>query len=267
LLVATDLHGNLEDYEALKAIYYQEKAAGGEPLLLFCGDMVHGPSPDLLKEGAWPDFLGDLYEDRSADLLRDYMRFAADEQTLCLLGNHEHAHIGGPRLQKFHEDEAAVLNDALGVDLPVAMAFWRRFPLIAIAPCGAVFCHASPRACEADLAAFERLSYAGFEDCALNEMHLQGSVGALLWSRSATDAQAKRLLTITSPPPERHAFVVFGHEVIDEGYEISGAYQLCLSTSFGLYREKKTYLRLDLSQRYRSVHDLREGIELCKLYP
>src|SRR5215203_2901615 len=57
LLVATDLQGNRRDYERLKQLYWEEEARGNEPVLALCGDLVHGPSPDLNAEGAWPEYL------------------------------------------------------------------------------------------------------------------------------------------------------------------------------------------------------------------
>ena len=32
------------------------------------------------------------------------------EQVLFVLGNHDYAHLGGPRTRKFHDDEAAFLT-------------------------------------------------------------------------------------------------------------------------------------------------------------
>ena len=46
-----------------------------------------------------------------------------------------------------------------------------------------------------------------------------------------------------------------------------GDEQICLSTSFGCERGNKYFLRLDLSRQYNSVHDLRIGRELVRLYP
>jgi hypothetical protein len=40
LLVATDLQGNLGDYERMKALYAAERAAGHAPILAFVGDLV-----------------------------------------------------------------------------------------------------------------------------------------------------------------------------------------------------------------------------------
>ena len=45
-----------------------------------------------------------------------------------------------------------------------------------------------------------------------------------------------------------------------------GAEQLCLSTSYGVETERKFYLRPDLAARYQSLADLREGIEILRLY-
>ncbi|MEZ4463823.1 MAG: metallophosphoesterase [bacterium] len=267
LLVATDLQGNFKDYEALKAIYAAERAAGGAPVLAFVGDLVHGPSPDLLAPGAWPDHLGTPYADESARLLLDFEVFSRTERAFSLLGNHEHAHIGGPVVPKFYPDEAAVLDAALGPERERMHAFLRRFPLLAVGRCGVVLTHGSPGATEPDLDAFERLDYAGHAHLRINDMYKAGTLGALLWSRSATAAQAQALLRATSLDGRPNAFVAFGHDVVREGWERTGADQICLSTSYGLFDRDKVYLRLDLSRRYTSVHDLRPGHEIRRLYP
>src|SRR6185503_17660293 len=40
LLFATDLQGNYGDFRALADVYRAEDAAGNEPILAFCGDLV-----------------------------------------------------------------------------------------------------------------------------------------------------------------------------------------------------------------------------------
>lgn len=267
LLVATDLHGNWDDYQRMKAVYQAEEDAGGRPILLFCGDLVHGPSDDLLEKGAWPSYLGDPYPDRSAEVIQDYLGFSAHARTLSLLGNHEHAHIGGPVLQKFHPDEAAVLRQKLGEAAPRIHRFFSSFPLLVLAPCGVAFTHAAPSHTEDSLEAFETLSYSGFETTPLREIYRQGTVGALLWSRCATPQEARCFLDSVSSEGRPLHLVVFGHDIVEDGYEKIGEEQLCLSTSFGLFRERKRYLRLDLHQRYTSVGELRDGIEILPLYP
>ncbi len=267
LLVATDLQGNLADYEAMKALYRREEAAGREPVLAFCGDMVHGPCPELHEPGMWPEHLGTPYRDASREVILDFERFTREARAFSVLGNHEHAHIGGPCVPKFYPDEAAVLDASLGDDRERVHDFLREWPLAAVAPCGAVLTHGAPRRTEATLDAFERLSYEGYEGTSLARMHERGTVGALLWARQASPSQARALLSVVTLREGPSAFVVFGHDVVADGYERMGDEQVCVSTSFGLHDRFKTYLRLDLSKRYRSARELREGVELLRLYP
>lgn len=265
LIVSTDLQGNFGDYAALKRIYEREAEAGHEPVLLICGDLVHGPGPMFADPSRWPDYLGTYYRDQSVELVLDYERWREEAQTVALLGNHEHAHIGGPVVSKFHADEAAVLDHALGEHRARAHALFRTFPLIAVAACGAVFTHGAPRATEPDLESFERIRYEGYEDMGVLDMYEQGTLGALLWARGAEPEHARALLRVAHGVAR--GFVAFGHDVVRDGYEKVGDEQICVSTSFGCEDRHKTYLRLDLSREYRSVHDLREGEEIRRLYP
>ena len=267
LLVATDLQGNFEDYTALKQLYVREYEAGHDPILLLCGDLVHGPGHRLANPQLWPNYLGTFYRDRSAELVFDYERWLEHANTIALLGNHEHAHIGGPVVSKFHQDEAAVLDAALGAEAPRIHQLFRRFPLVAVAPCGAVFTHGAPRATEPDIESFERIQYDGYDFIAINDMFEEGTLGALLWSRHAEPEDAQALLRAVHGGDSHQGFVAYGHDVVRRGYEKMGDEQICVSTSFGCDDRNKTYLRLDLSREYRSVHDLREGEEIRRLYP
>lgn len=265
LLVCTDLHGNVPDYERMKALFFQEKALGNDPILAFCGDLVHGPDPGT--RAAWPRYLGTPYDDRSAELILDMERFTRDERVFTLLGNHEHAHVGGPPVPKFYPDEAAVLEATLGAETERVLEFIRSFPLLAMAPNGLVLTHAAPRSTEPRADDFERLRYDGYRTVPLLRMADVDTLGALLWARMATEGQARRLLRALFGDEFTEGFVTFGHDVVHEGYDRFSASQICVSTSFGLDDERKTYLRLDLSQRYASAHALREGVELLPLYP
>ena len=42
---------------------------------------------------------------------------------------------------------------------------------------------------------------------------------------------------------------------------------MIVSTSFGLFDYNKVYCSLDLSAKYKKVHDLRVGHEILPLYP
>lgn len=265
LLVATDLQGNLGDFRALAAIHRRELEAGRQAWLLLCGDLVHGP-PDELTGDDWPDYLGTAYEDRSAELVLEYMDYVRNFDSICLLGNHEHAHVGGPMVSKFHLDEAAVLEARLGDDRERVRAFLAGLPLVAVAPCGVVCTHGAPRATEPDLASFERLVYTGFENVPLWRMLEAGTVGALLWARGATEDHARALLAAVHGRDD-FGFVAYGHDIVREGHERVDARQICVSTSFGCFDECKTYLRLELDGHYPDVDALRPGHEILPLFP
>jgi Calcineurin-like phosphoesterase len=265
-IVATDLQGNLDDFHALLRVQQRELDAGRPATLVLCGDLVHGPDPEL-TELMWPDHLGSYYRDRSAELALEYIEYACSHDTVLLLGNHEHAHAGGPVVSKFHLDEAAVLEAVLGARSPEVRNFFTGLPLVAVAPCGMVCTHGAPRATEVDLAAFERLRYDGLAEVPLWQMIESGTVGALLWARAATATHARALLAATRLGDHPNAFVVYGHDVVREGFERIGDEQICVSTSFGCFDRDKVYLRIELDRHYRDVHDLREGHEILPLYP
>jgi hypothetical protein len=267
LIVATDLQGNFEDYAAIKAVYFEEKAAGNEPVLLLCGDTVHGPSERFASEDRWPDYLGTYYRDRSDELILDFMALCLEERAFSLLGNHEHAHVGGPIVSKFHGDEAAVLEGRLGDRTQEVREFMAQWPLVAVSACGAAFTHGAPRATERDVAAFERLAYHGYRHVSVQEMHEYDTLGALLWSRYASPEHAREFLSVVRHDHGGGGFVAFGHDVVRDGFEKIGEEQICLSTSFGLLDVHKYYLRLDLAGRYPGVAGLRIGHELRRLYP
>jgi hypothetical protein len=264
LLVATDLQGNLRDYERLKQLYWEEEARGNEPVLALCGDLVHGPSPDLNAEGAWPEYLGTPYVDESADLIRDFERLTRYARAFSLLGNHEHAHVGGPVVAKFYHDEAKVLDEALGPDRDRILAFFESFPLVASGSCGIVLTHGAPKATEQSIEDFERLCYRG-PDTGTFGVLTASTVGKLLWARSATADEARALLRVTTGDGE--GAVIYGHDIAAAGWDIAGREQMCVSSSFGVFDRCKTYLRIDLAKRYRSVDDLRPGHEILPLYP
>lgn len=273
LVVATDLQGNMEDYRALLDVVARERESGAPVCLVLCGDMVHGPNRDLARPGAWPEHLGTYYEDRSAELVLELVADVERHDIVCLLGNHEHAHVGGPIVSKFHEDEAANLELQLGAEAERVRRFLCGLPLVAVAPCGVVCTHGAPRATEPNLAAFEQLDYVrtregiAYDRVPLWRMTEAGTVGALLWARAASSEHARALLRATALDGEPNAFVAYGHDIVREGYECIGDEQICVSTSFGLFDRDKVYLRLDLSKRYRGASELRPGWEILPLYP
>lgn len=265
LIVCTDLQGCLRDFDRIVELFRESRErTNGDSHLLFTGDLVHGPHID---EDDWPDFLGEYYRDQSGEVVEGYVEIRRELPGFvhAIMGNHEHGHVGGPHTAKFAIDEVALLENILGPQ----RSQWLRevlceLPLIAIAPCGAVFTHGAPAA-EID-------SLKEIEDAQIDLTKLVVDspvdifqvpvVGPLLWARSASPDAARRFLSAVGG-----TISLYGHDVIPEGFERVGDEQMIVSTSFGVFDSNKIYLDLDLSARYESVYDLEIGSEICPLYP
>ncbi|MBK7857424.1 MAG: metallophosphoesterase [Archangiaceae bacterium] len=260
LLAATDLQGNLGDFERLLT---HLDAAGPDAWLVLTGDLVHGPDEDTFNH--WPDHLGARYRDESPRLVEAFIEAqrARPGRVHCLLGNHDHAHIGGPATAKFHDDERAALEARLS---PQGRARLKElissFPLVAVGRCGAVLLHAAPGAAFDDAAQLDGLKLDGYDDWHFSDFIAEVPLlGALLWARAAKPAQSQRFLSAFGG-----TVALYGHDIVREGYDKAGDDQLCFSTSFGLDDKAKVYVELDLAAHYPDVHALREGRELLKLW-
>jgi hypothetical protein len=264
LLVATDLHGHLRDFRAVANRFLALAASSASPQLVICGDLVHGPA---IASTAWPDYLGDFYTDETPTLLDEAHRLQSQfpGQVHFLLGNHEHAHLGGPRLSKFHPDEAAHLESLYpaGAFEPVRqwVAAW---PLAAVAPAGGlVLTHAAPYAQISGPATLDRVPLSGYERVPLSDMAETGPLGAVLWARTTTPERARAFLHAMHPSAR---VAVFGHDPIREGHLIEHEPLLCISTSFGCHDGDKVYLEWDLSEPAESaVAVAHDGLR--RLYP
>lgn len=262
LIVCTDLQGCLRDFNTIAGIFEQLHAETGDAHILFTGDLVHGPHMD---EEEWPDFLGEYYRDQSGEVVEAFCRLREryPGRVHAILGNHEHGHVGGPHTAKFAMDEVELLEAHLG---PRRSAWLRGvladLPLVAVAPCGAVFTHGAPAA-EID-------SVKEIEQASLDVSQVESPVdifdvpvvGPILWARSASTDSARRFLSALGG-----TISIYGHDVIPEGFERIGREQMVVSTSFGVFDSNKVYLDLDLSATYESVYDLRVGYEIRPLYP
>lgn len=259
LLVATDLQGNLKDFEALARHF---RAAGEDAHLVLTGDLVHGPDDETAA--AWPEHLGSPYVDESGALMDAFLeeQKRAPGRVHCLLGNHDHAHLGGPVTSKFHDDEAGVLEMRLGPERAQRLQeLIATFPLVATAPCGAVMLHAAPSAEIKHARQLEDIDLKGYESFDIERFMKVPVLGALLWSRMATAEQSKKFLKAFGA-----TIALYGHDVVREGFERVGEDQLCFSTSFGLFDENKVYVQLDLAAKYPNVQALRVGQEILPLY-
>lgn len=261
LLVATDLHGHLGDFRAIVARFLAcADNAQAPPRLVICGDLVHGPA---IKPANWPDHLGTFYRDQTPDLLDEARRLQErfPEQVHYLLGNHEHAHLGGPPLSKFHPDEAAELESHYAPgEFETVRRWMTTWPVAAVAPTARlVMTHAAPHAQISAASELETLPLTGFEHTPLDNMADSGPIGALLWARTTTSQRAYAFLRALDPLA---CVAVFGHDPIREGHLTEREPLLCLSTSFGCHDGDKVYLEWNLSTPATSAAVVvREGLE------
>jgi len=263
LLVCTDLQGCMRDFNRMVEVFEQALLKyQGDAHLIFTGDLIHGPHIDPED---WPDFLGEYYRDASGEVMIAYAGLAAQYpgRVHALLGNHEHGHIGGPHTAKFAADEVALLEQILGPSGTARMrGIIHTFALAAVSKCGAIFTHAAPAAVLDSIADLENADLSGAQYASPLDVLDTPVVGKVLWARSATGAEARRFCKALNG-----TISIYGHDVIPEGYETVGDEQIVISTSFGVFDSNKIYGSLDLSARYKTVHDLRIGHELLPLYP
>ncbi|MFH1129894.1 MAG: metallophosphoesterase, partial [Pseudomonadota bacterium] len=145
LLVCTDLHGNLRDFNQMREIFVNIRKKSPFAYLLFTGDLIHGPSP--MDRADWPLSFGEYYEDQSGEVVDGFLQLKRDfeGQVNCLLGNHEHSHVGGPHTPKFWNDETAHFERTVGPERAERYKdFFRSFPLVATTSCGVALTHAAP---------------------------------------------------------------------------------------------------------------------------
>ena len=263
LIVCTDLQGCLRDFHRIVAVFEAEYAVSkGDAHILFTGDLIHGPH---IEPEDWPHFLGEYYRDASGEVLEEYMKLHArfPGRVHALLGNHEHGHVGGPHTAKFAADEVDLLEHILGPKgTKRIQEIINTFALAAVAPCGAVFTHGAPAATIRSISDVEAADLSGVEYDSPLQVLDDPVVGKILWARSADQDAARKFVHAMGG-----TISIYGHDVIPSGFERIGDEQIVVSTSFGVFDSNKVYVRLDLAKHYRSVFELREGLEILALYP
>ena len=260
LLVSTDLHGNGKDFRRLRVLFLEERDRQPATHWAILGDLVHGPSPEARARGT------DHYDfdDESWPIVRDVLalRQAFPDHVHLVLGNHDHAHVGGRRTHKFYPDEAAHLESTLQPEERAALHRLFRNALLAIvAPGGLLLAHGSP--------GDELRALRDLDGIALPHGPGDGYGSVLLESFLESYGQrqevTQRLLqTVSRDGPPVH-LVVHGHDRDESGYFTEHGNQVC-PVLFGAPDANKRYLRLDLSACYRHVEELREGQEVRRLY-
>lgn len=264
LIVATDLQGHVDDFDRVATVFEEAAQGPDGAVLVVTGDLVHGPE---LTQEDWPDYLGSFYWGDSVTVL-ERARELQDRypgRVHYLLGNHEHAHIGGPIVAKFFPDEAMRLEELLGDDRTEMMRDWfRTWPFVALAPhAGLVMLHAAPHARIQSIEDLDKLSFDNSTGLTLEEMAARGTLGALLWARTTS---SERALNFLKAIDANATVAVYGHDVARWGYAIDREPLLCVSTSFGCFDGDKLYLEWDLSERATTAMETaRKGLRA--LYP
>ena len=261
LLVATDLQGNLADFERVEQLFEAAVASTADTTLVITGDLVHGPE---IPHRDWPHYLGTYFRDDSVTLLARAraMQQRHPGRVHYLLGNHEHAHLGGPVVGKFFSDEAQRLEELLGPERTVDLRRWlSQWPLVAVAHnARLLMMHAAPAAAIRSAAQLDALPY---EPPSGQPGDIHPLLGQLLWARGASALRARNFLDAIDPKLQ---VALYGHDVAREGYAVDREPLLCLSSSFGCFDGDKLYLDWDLATPVDSAAQLaRQG--LCPLYP
>ncbi|MBK6517014.1 MAG: metallophosphoesterase [Polyangiaceae bacterium] len=263
LIVVTDLQGNVRDFDAVEAVYERAAREPGGAFLVVTGDLVHGP--EIPKEH-WPPHLGTFYHGDSPTLLERARALEARHpgRVHFLIGNHEHAHIGGPVVSKFFPNEAERLEELLGPSRAEAFKTWMvQWPFVAIAPsAGICMMHAAPHVAIEGRGDLDRLPLIVTDEDDL-ELEDRSTIVALLWARSTSTERARAFLRAVDP---RLMVAVYGHDVAHTGYAIDREPLLCISSSFGCFDGDKLYLDWDLSDFAESANEVAER-GLRPLYP
>jgi hypothetical protein len=245
LVVATDVQGNVSDFDRVASLFEDAARTREGAHLVVTGDLVHGPE---LNESEWPDYLGTFYRGDSKTVLQHAHELAGryPGRVHYLLGNHEHAHIGGPVVSKFFPDEAKRLEELLGDEGTRQMRDWlHTWPFVAVASrARLVMLHAAPHAVIRSASDLERLPLDGFDTIPLEDMETRGILGALLWARTTSTERALAFLHALDPDAR---VAIYGHDVARSGYAVEREPLLCISTSFGCYDGDKLYLDWDLA--------------------
>lgn len=258
-IISPDLHGCYEDYQRLKAIFLAARSSEDVHWVLL-GDVVHGPSPEAAVLD--PHMYG--YPDESWEIVEDLTRLKRQHpgRVHYVLGNHDHAHLGGTRTARFHPDEVAALEDRLRpFQVARLHAFLGEGLLAVAAPCGLLMTHASP---DGSLKRFEDLDRVGW-DPDTNDRYRNHLLASFLWPYGQPEKVTRRLLSTVSRSV-RSRVLVHGHDRDEDGWFVDGRHALC-PVIFGAGRRAKRYLRIDLAARYDEAMDLRENREILRLYP
>ncbi len=241
LIVVSDLHGNLKDYESYLKLWDENDSNFH---ILFTGDLIHSMD----------------YDDGSIEILDDVIEKSKKYPNFhCLLGNHEEAHIinkdifkNNENIKEDFENLVSFKKGYMEPSLTNYIKFFKTMPFFARTANGLFISHAGPSRRIDSLKDFESIFDDEYSSPLLNDF---------LWSRF-NERRGLGILSSDIYGVEDvdifldiigSKFMVVGHTPINDGHKIFGR-QMILSSSF--YTDDKKYLDIDLSKKIDSIDDL-----------
>lgn len=261
-LVQTDVHGNFRDFRRLREIFFDLLSNDPRTHWVILGDVVHGPDDQSRTDV--PELWD--YPDESFRIVReiDDLQRRYPDRIHFVMGNHEHAHVGGPATGKFYAHEAARLEARLDFDQVNRLAeFIDRALLVVATACGVTMTHGAPGIAVDGLEELDAIPWHQSR-CTLRQRQLLWN---LLQSRGQpTEATQRFLSSINDELPRPQRLLLHGHDSAYRGYFTEGDNQICPSL-FGAPAWHRRYTVLDLTARYESVEQLISSGALRRLYP
>ena len=247
LLIASDLHGNYDDYEA-----YINLWDGEDPdfHMLFLGDLIHSP----------------YFDDRSIEILDDAIEMDRKYSNFhILLGNHEWAHITHTDIYKdgenVREDFEQLISYKKGFIEPSIteyIRFFKTLPFFAKTANGLFISHAGPSKRVKTIDDFDNIFDGDYSNPILYDFlwnrptrNIYGSRNILSSNRKYTEGDVFSFLNIVGSN-----CMVVGHSPVN-GYQKLGN-QLIISSSFET--DAKAYLDIDLSKDILHMNPLLDCI-------
>lgn len=238
LIVVTDLHGNLDDYEAYLNLWDESDP---DFHIVFTGDLIHAVNLD---------------EDGSVEIVEDAMVKSKEHSNFhTLLGNHEWAHITHNTIYKSGEDLLMNFKNLVSFrkgfiepSLTRYIQFFKTMPYFARTANGLFISHSGPSAKIRNIEGFEKIFEGDYSSPILYDF---------LWNRftkvtNYTKEDVSRFLDIVGSK-----YMIVGHCPV-ESYEIFGN-QMIMSSSFNT--KVKTYLDIDLSCEINSMKDVQKQLK------
>ena len=235
LIVVTDIHGNLEDYNNYLDLWDENDS---DFHIVFTGDLIHASSG----------------EDGSVEILDDVMEKSKKYSNFhTLLGNHECAHINNDNIYKNNRPLLLEFKNLVSYKkgfsephLTKYIEFFKTMPYFLKTASGLFISHSGPSNKINSIDSFNKIFDDDFSNPILDQF---------LWNRYIDDytrRDVERFLDIV----DCKAMIV-GHTPV-ESYKVFSK-QIIMSSSFNT--RVKTYLDIDLSLKLNDIEDVQKQLK------